>query len=220
MSSEPLLILSVLARGRLPGIRRTVNSAIANAGAPIIVFVFFDADKATFDAYDAPPHVHKFLLEPRHYYVRGYNAAYRTMKEAGADVIAIANNDAEFIQPNWAVGAKEQLFEAFPEGKGLLELTGDAGKCAHFVTRIPFIEEATGGWIGHPALTMYYSDRWLLDIVEDKLGRYLHISYPDNERPGWVVQHNEWEGVSAEVKPWFPIDRAAYHALKRGELNE
>jgi hypothetical protein len=203
----PELVVVVLSRGRMAGLRRVVNSAIAYAGCPIAVLVMFDADFDTFQAYEPPAsNVTKLIYNTRQYYVRGMNKACHILKEKGQDVFCIANNDLEFIKPGWAVLAKNQLFSTFEDGMGVVELSNDGGSFYNFVSRVPFWEEFNGGpQIFDPCYTQYFSDKDLLGRLE-KAEKFIHF------QPGFTLSHPAYDEIKIQcMRDFFQQDGIQYY---------
>jgi hypothetical protein len=191
----------------MAGLRRVVNSAIAYAGCPIAVLVMFDADFDAFHAYEVPSGgVTKMLYRTRQYYVRGMNAAYRTLRDKGQDVFCIANNDLEFIKPGWAVIAKNTLFEVFEDGMGVVELSNEGGSFYNFVSRVPFWEEFNGSpQIFDPCYTQYFADKDLLSRLE-KAEKFTHF------QPGFTLPHPAYDEIKIQcMQDFFQQDGMQYY---------
>lgn len=209
---DPELVLGVLSRGRLEGLRRCVNSALTYAGVPIRVIVAFDADPSTYKAYKAPGGVQKLYLHPRHYYTRGMNALYEAIRSTGADIFGITNNDCEFVTPGWAKLAKRELLNGFEDGHGVVEMT-NYGSLFSFVTRVPFIEERYGGELFNPAYLMYYADRERMkDLEADDL--YIHPV------PGFVYAKESRDEVKHEGYSFFDADKRMYYRLHPEDVED
>lgn len=203
----PELVLVVLARGRMAGLRRVVNSAIAYAGCPIAVLIGIDADPDLFFAYDVPAsNVTKILFRTRQYYVRGMNALYRELGKQKQDVFCIANNDHEFIQPGWAVRAKNALFEAYEDGMGVMELSNEGGSFYNFVSRVPFWQEFNGApQIFDPCYTQYFADKDLLGRLE-KAEKFHHF------QPGYTLAHPAYDEIKIQcMRDFFYQDSLQYY---------
>jgi len=200
---NPELTLIILSRGRLQSLRRAVNSAVAYAGCSIEVRIFFDGDTATFEAYDPPLGVTKHLLIPRHYYVRGMNAAFMGVAETGVDVFAICNNDQEFIASNWAVKAKEELWGSFEFGNGVIELGNSAGRLDTFIARVPYFIEHFGGALFDSRFLQYYADTDLFKELKEREKLIYYI-------PGFVITHNAYDEVNFEGRQFFDEDQLAF----------
>lgn len=209
--TSPEIVLITLSRGRLPSLRRTVNSALANAGVPINVQVFFDDDLPSYNAFEPPPGVSKHILTPRHYYVRGINKAFRHLVDLGVDIFAVCNNDTEFIQPNWAAQAKADLFDTFEEGFGVAELSNAGGKLHTFVSRVPFYQREFGGQLFDPAYLQYYADRERMKQLEANNFRFHYI-------PGFAFNHEVRDAVNAEGRSFFQSDKETFYSRHPEEL--
>ena len=200
---NPELTLIILSKGRLESLRRAVNSAIAYAGCSIRVEVFFDDDVSTFEAYEPPPGVGKHLLMPRHYYVRGMNAAFMSIAKDGVDVFAICNNDQEFVEPEWVRKVKEELWTSFEGGRGVLEIGNGAGHLNVFVSRVSFFAEFFEKAIFDSRFLQYYADTDLLKALKE-MDKFVYLI------PGFVVTHTAYDEVYFEGRQFFDEDQLSF----------
>jgi len=189
-----MLTLLMLSRNRPTICQNAVKSAQENAEGEIQVEILFDACE--------PFVIHNALLNlegvkayeslMRHYYVRGANAIYASTK---AETFVFTNDDSMFA-PGW----DRVALEALEKFGGLVELGGEAMKCAHFITTRKFIDEVNDGWLAYPGYTFYYSDKELMFRAMDKEG-YKWLD------PGVITHQGIKDSVRSDVEAWLGQDK-------------
>jgi hypothetical protein len=213
-------VLGVLSRNRPDWVRRCVSSALATAGANLIVVTAFDDDPTGFAMMPEYPNTVLASLSPRHYYCAGMNELYGLMRETAErhgfplDYFAVVNDDCEFLAPQWPDRMREFLDSHFPDGEGLAEFVG-VDKCAHFASRAAFIDRAFDGKLAAPGYVMYCSDTELMWRAQ-KLGRYAYAIDP-SPRVRVAVHYEAWDAVRYESRRWYVQDRALWDKRLRGE---
>jgi len=206
--SEPTITAGFLTRNRLPDLRRAVNSFIATVGVPFHVLVMFDDDSAGYNAYDPPPGVRKALVTMRHYYARGMNRMYQTMKETFPDMdyFMVSNDDVEFLMPHWGVRTLNEFPNLFPNDQlGLLEIGGLEERCAHYVSRRALFDQHFDGLLAEPCYTMYYSDSELMQRLRT-MNKYRVIEQSNAICIHYIVR----DSLRYEVERWWHADKAEY----------
>lgn len=204
------LTVLVLTRHRASHLRLCISSLLATVDVPVYVIVGFDDDLLGYHTMPPWRDVHKVLLMPRSYYVRGVNALYRYAKGHVPDFdhFMLINDDVEFVKPGWATSAISLLYETWPDGMGVLECTGPEA-CAHYLTRSAVIDSMFQGRLAWPGYTMYCSDTEMLVRLRAE-DRIQFVSDGEDNRPILIHQEVKDE-MRREVETWARLDRELYN---------
>ena len=131
--------------------------------------IYFDDDKACYEAYETPWGVRKFLIEPRTYYVGVMNMALNQLiTERVGEVFVTANNDQEFFRSGWDTIAKSALEQNFKDGMGVVEIGDHEGLSFNtFVSKIKFWIKNYDSQLFDPRFMQYFADAHRLKDLED-----------------------------------------------------
>ena len=213
MESTASIAVGILSRLRPTNCRRCITSVVATIGCDHTIYVALDDDHISKQSLPHYRHCRYHVLQPRHYYVRGVNALFQWMKDSYQDLdyFLIINDDTEFLLLDWGPRILETFDKAYPDGMGLMELSGEGG-CTNFITRREFIDSQFNGYIGNPVYTMYFSDSELLNRLKE-LGCYTR-AYIEGNYP--VADHAaEKDYTRLEVRDWYERDKKVYEERRK-----
>jgi len=208
--AEPLTII-ISSRGRIESLRRCVNSAIAYADQRPEILIWFDDDPECYDAYNPPPQVYRYDLQPRAYYVKLMNYAFSKLNLV--DHFIVCNNDQEFIEPGWDVIAMNKLYEKWPDGMGVLEIGNHEDLSYNvFLSRTKFWNDRYDGKLFDPDFIQYYADTDRL--VSLNANRWLA-----RIGPGLVNTHTCWDEVKHSGRLNWDVDKTTWGRKTRERSN-
>ena len=207
----PKITLLCVTRSRLPNLKRMVTSFISTVGCDFEIVVGFDDDFTSYNACPDYPRVHKVLLSPRHYYVRGANALYhfgkRNIKDFGYFVLT--GDDTEFIVTGWGPALIAAYERDYPEG-GVVDLV-EPNACAHFFSHKDFYDSQFDGLLWPMEYTMYNSDTEMVCRLR-QMGRLSHmkVNISPTQQRAVMIHHLTKDAMRDELSYWSYWDKLVY----------
>jgi len=213
MDHKPLTLI-IPSRGRLESLKRCVNSAIAYADQRPKICIFFDDCSEYYDAYNPPPQVFRYDMQPRAYYVKLINMAFHALSKGTMDHFIICNNDQEFIESGWDIIAMDKLYEKWPDGMGVVEIgNGETLSYNCFISRVEFWNKHYNGKLFDPRFKQYYADAERLACLNAN-EQFARIY------PGLVNTHSCWDEVKHSGRQWMARDKEVYEDIDNAQLAE
>ena len=201
-----MITLGIPTRGRLNNLWNCIDSAEALASEPFRLVLLLGDDEEGYKIFsqNTSLNLFAFLSTPRMFYYHDLQLLYQHMHEVGdLDLFVIANDDCEFVVQDWDRIAKEQLYENFDDGMGVVSFWQHPFHT--FMSRAKLFDEQYDGILAPEDYVFYFGDSERhADLMER--GQWVQSNPPLIKHPMDAVHSDPTKYPYC----WFERDKRVY----------